>query len=96
MALLKALDVGEGEGIDEVDLAGAQGGQTHRVLPFGFADDLVEIGQVIALGICLPVVSKRTMRVSLKRFQETNLNGPVPMGCSEALSKLSGACRLVG
>ena len=44
---LKALDVGEGEGIDEVDLAGAQGGQTHRVLPFGFADDLVEIGRLL-------------------------------------------------
>ena len=29
VAFLKALDVGEGEGIDEVDLAGAQGGQTH-------------------------------------------------------------------
>jgi hypothetical protein len=56
VALLKALDIGEGQGIDEIDLTSAQGRQAHRVLALGFADDLVEIGQMIALGIRLPVV----------------------------------------
>ena len=44
--------------IDELDLAGAQRRQAHRVLALGFADDLVQVGQAMALGIGLPVVLK--------------------------------------
>jgi hypothetical protein len=37
-------------------LAGAQSGQTDRVLALGLADNLVKIGQVVAVGVGLPVV----------------------------------------
>jgi hypothetical protein len=50
------LDVGIGDGINELYLAGAQRRQAHRVLTLGLANELVEVGQVVALGIGLPVV----------------------------------------
>src|SRR2546427_4473276 len=43
-ALLEALHVSVGHVIDEMHLAGAQGGQADRVLYFGLADDFSEVG----------------------------------------------------
>ena len=65
VSLCEALDIGLGHVIDEMDLAGAQRRQAHRVLALGFADDLVQVGQVMPLGIGLPVVFKAHQRVSL-------------------------------
>ena len=56
--LHEALDIGLGHVIDELNLAGAQRRQADRVLPLGFHDDLVQVGQAMALGIGLPVVLK--------------------------------------
>ncbi len=56
MALHEALDIGGGHGIDELDLIGEQRRQAHRVLALGFADNFVQVGKVIPLGIGLPVV----------------------------------------
>src|SRR5262245_55010969 len=56
VALLETLDVSIGQIINALDLTGAQGGQADRVLFFGLADDLIEIGQVVALSVGLPVV----------------------------------------
>src|SRR5262250_1543747 len=55
-ALLEALDVSIGHIINQMNLAGTQGGQADRVVLLGFADDLIEIGQVVALSVGLPVV----------------------------------------
>src|SRR5262249_26325196 len=56
VALLETLHVGVGHAIDQMHLSGAQGRQAHRVLLLGFADDLVKVGQVVALGVGFPVV----------------------------------------
>ena len=56
VTLFEALRIGVGHSIDQVHLAGAQGGQAHRVFLLGFANDLIEIGQVVALSVGLPVV----------------------------------------
>src|SRR5215211_7346434 len=56
VALLETLHVRVGHIIDEMHLAGAQGGQTDRVLALGLADNLVKIGQVVPFSIGFPVV----------------------------------------
>jgi hypothetical protein len=58
LSFFEGCDVSLPHGVDEVDLAGVQRCQAHGVLLFGFADDFVQIGQVIALGISLPGVFK--------------------------------------
>src|SRR5262249_23628799 len=56
--LLEAFYISIAYGIDQMHLAGAQGSQADRVLLLGFANDLIEVGQIVALGISLPVVFK--------------------------------------
>src|SRR5215471_17833287 len=58
VTLLKAFDIDVGDVIYQVDLPGAESRQADRVLFLGFADDRVEIRQVMAGTIGLPVVLK--------------------------------------
>src|SRR5215510_8221448 len=50
-ALLEALHVRVGHVIDQMHLASAQGSQADRVLLFRFTNDLIEVGQVVALRV---------------------------------------------
>src|SRR5215510_10242261 len=56
VTLLEALYIDRSDVIYQIDLPGTQGCQAHRVLFFGLADDLVEVGQVVAFGVGLPIV----------------------------------------
>src|SRR5262249_35580966 len=80
VALLEALHVGVGDVINQMHLASAQGGQAHRVLLLGFADDLVEIGEVMAFGISLPVVFKAHQFRLVPACPGYKLEGPCANG----------------
>src|SRR5207245_8561685 len=56
VTLLEAFDIDVGDVIYQVDLPGTQGRQAHRVLFLGLADDRVEIRQVMAGAVGLPLV----------------------------------------
>src|SRR5215510_10993307 len=73
VTLLEALYINRGDVIYQIDLPGTQGCQAHRVLLFGLADDFVEVGQAVAVGVGLPVVL------------ETHQSGLTPAGPGDKL-----------
>src|SRR4029453_16848302 len=86
--LLEALEVSVGHGIDKLHLASAQGGQTYGVFALGLADDLVEVGQAVALGIGLPVVLETHQPGLIKARPRDELERPCADGVLGGLIKV--------
>ena len=68
--------IGIGDVVDQVELAGAQRRQPHAVLLLGPADQAVEIGQRVALGIGLPEVLEAHQLADVEALPRLELERP--------------------